>query len=170
MPDGLGFAGTRLANDDIPGKLVDILAPALKFLQAALKLLAEFVEGGPLVGIADRPRRTGGLGFDGPLKIAALAPRLDPLVKEIGAKEQDSQQDNGQRQPNAILGNGYSGANRPQAKGAQNPVNHSILFWFVIHTCFVFVIPQATPPEPFTALKPCHPPARAHGLPLLACS
>ena len=43
----------RLADDDIPGQLVDVLSAGLEFLEAFLKLLAQLIQRGAFVGVAD---------------------------------------------------------------------------------------------------------------------
>ena len=53
VADGFGLAAAGLADDDVPGEGVEVLAGGAELGEAALELLAELVEGGAACGLAD---------------------------------------------------------------------------------------------------------------------
>src|SRR5436190_447635 len=99
MAQSLRFTRTWLANYHVPGKFVEVFAPALEFVQPFFEFLAQLIEFGSRVWIADRLGSRAGLRFNGGRKMLATTAPSKPGPKKVAAEKQDRQKDNGYCDP-----------------------------------------------------------------------
>ncbi|MGH7978805.1 MAG: hypothetical protein ACREE6_05475, partial [Limisphaerales bacterium] len=81
-----------------------------------MKFLAQLIQRGTAVGIADSPGKGGGLGLNGTFKSLALLLLSETLDKEKAAENNDGKKDNGQANPDADFGNYHGGDRGPQGE------------------------------------------------------
>jgi len=92
VPDGLGLAAARLADEHVPRQRVEVLAGGLELLDTALEVLADVVQPGAARGLGDSLRRGGEVVAEAPLHGLGLAP-AEPPGQPVEQAHKQSDQD-----------------------------------------------------------------------------
>src|ERR1039458_3641752 len=124
MANGLGLAGAGLADNHVPRQLVKVFAAFPVLLETGLEFLADPVQVGAPVRVADGLGSCRRLRLDGGGELFALAPGAPAPPEEVAAEEQQGKEENDEGDDNSVrVREDKRCADSAQAGGTECPLH-----------------------------------------------